>query len=95
MSADCLPILICNTQATCVSAIHAGWRSLADGIVEATMTAINIDPCHLLAWLGPAISQPYFEVGPEVRLRFFEHDKSAQKAFKIKEDGRWLGDIFQ
>jgi len=65
MTADCLPLLVCDTDGTCVAAIHAGWRGLLAGIVTNT---VNILPKHnLLVWLGPAIGPECFEVGPSVR----------------------------
>jgi hypothetical protein len=74
MSADCLPILICNKQGNCVAAIHAGWRSLAGGIIENTLSQMKCDEGQLMAWLGPAISQKHFEVGEIVKQSFSQHD---------------------
>lgn len=70
MTADCLPILLCDKQGTRVAAVHAGWRGLADGIIENTLRQMNITSKNLLAWLGPAISQSHFEVGVEVHTAF-------------------------
>lgn len=70
MTADCLPLLLCNRQGTEVAAIHAGWRGLADGIIENTVAKLHSKPDDLLVWLGPAISQANFEVGEEVRQAF-------------------------
>ena len=69
-TADCLPILICNTQGTIVSSIHAGWRGLSVGIVKNTIRRLVVSPGDLMAYFGPAISQKNFEVGPEVREAF-------------------------
>ena len=66
MTADCLPILLCDNLGTRVAAIHAGWRGLADGIIENTVRQMNVSTDNLMAWLGPAISQSCFEVGAEV-----------------------------
>ena len=70
MTADCLPLLVCNQQGTEVAAIHAGWRGLADGIIENTVNKMHSQPDELLVWLGPAISQANFEVGEEVYQAF-------------------------
>jgi len=70
MTADCLPILLCNTAGTEVAAVHAGWRGLAAGIVSHAMSCFSSPPNQLMAYLGPAISQKYFEVGAEVRQAF-------------------------
>ncbi len=69
-SADCLPLLVCNRAGTEVAAIHAGWRGLAAGVIESTVSKLQTDPSELLVWLGPAISQAHFEVGAEVRDSF-------------------------
>ncbi|MDO8862473.1 peptidoglycan editing factor PgeF [Haliea sp. E1-2-M8] len=67
LTADCLPVLLCDRSATVVAAAHAGWRGLRGGVLEATVAALPVDPGELLAWLGPAIGPTAFEVGPEVR----------------------------
>jgi YfiH family protein len=81
MTADCLPLLVCDEAGTVVAAAHAGWRGLAGGVVEATVEAMNVAPERLLVWLGPAIGPQAFEVGEEVRQAFMAHDPAAAKAF--------------
>jgi len=81
MTADCLPVLLCDEAGTVVTAAHAGWRGLAGGVVEATVRAMQVEPERLLAWLGPAIGPAAFEVGEEVRQAFMAHDPQAAKAF--------------
>jgi YfiH family protein len=81
MTADCLPLLLCDEAGTVVAAAHAGWRGLAGGVVEATVKAMNVAPERLLVWLGPAIGPAAFEVGEEVRQAFMAHDPEAAKAF--------------
>ncbi|MDW2068554.1 polyphenol oxidase family protein, partial [Vibrio sp. 1579] len=58
MTADCLPILLTNTRGTQVAAVHAGWRGLANGIVENALALFSGD---VMAWLGPAIGPQAFE----------------------------------
>ena len=70
LTADCLPVLLCNREGTKVAALHAGWRGLAGGVIEAGVKAMGIPGNELLAWLGPAIGPESFEVGPEVRTAF-------------------------
>lgn len=70
LTADCLPVLMCDRAGQQVAAIHAGWRGLAAGVLEATLGCFRAPPEELLAWFGPAISQPAFEVGHEVREAF-------------------------
>jgi len=73
MTADCLPILFCDLQGRQVAAAHAGWRGLADGVLEQTLNSFKkngIAADHIIAWMGPAITQSAFEVGPEVQQAF-------------------------
>lgn len=81
MTADCLPVLLCDTQGSVVGAAHAGWKGLAAGVIEATVQAMDAAPPNLMAWLGPAISQQAFEVGDEVRALFVDADPKAAAAF--------------
>ena len=98
MTADCLPLLMCDEQGTCVCAVHAGWRGLADGVIEAGVAAMDVAPERILAWLGPAIGPISFEVGAEVRARFLAHDPVAAAAFtpveEDREEDRWMADLF-
>ncbi|WP_029148811.1 peptidoglycan editing factor PgeF [Methylophilus sp. 5] len=93
MTADCLPVLLCDQAGTAVAAIHAGWRSLCDGVVEATAAAMPVPASQLMAWLGPAIGPDAFEVGAEVRAQFMAQDAQAESAFKANGD-KWLGDLY-
>ncbi len=86
MTADCLPVLLCDMNGTVVSAVHAGWRGLCDGALEASIHAVcraaNIESNQLMAWFGPAIGPNAFEVGDEVRAQFMAIDAQAESAFK-------------
>jgi len=94
MTADCLPVLLCDRQGTVVAAAHAGWRGLLAGILESTVAAMNVQPEALLAWLGPAIGPRCFEVGDEVRDAFVAEDSAAGLAFVPHQSGKWLCDIY-
>lgn len=95
MTADCLPILFCNTEGTAIAATHAGWRGLCDGVIEATIEAMAEPPDSLMAWLGPAIGPLAFEVGTEVRAEFIHQHSDAGNAFTPSNEGKWLGNIYQ
>lgn len=100
LSADCLPLLLCDTKGTLVAAIHCGWRGIAAGIIENTLN--NILPKaqgELMAWMGPAMGPGNFEVGEEVRQQFLQWGLTAAQAFKPlrkadKWAGKWLADIY-
>ena len=93
LTADCLPILLCNREGTEVAAVHAGWRGLADGIIEKTLDKMDSDPEQLLSWIGPAISQQRFEVGDEVREILVRNNVAAKTRFIANRSGHWLCDL--
>jgi YfiH family protein len=91
MTADCLPVLLSNTDGTQVAAVHAGWRGLAGGIVE---NAVKKFDGEVLAWVGPAIGAEAFEVGKDVLESFVSFDARAIEAFTPREvEGKWLADM--
>lgn len=91
MTADCLPVLLTNTLGTQVAAVHAGWRGLANGIVE---NALGLFSGEVMAWLGPAIGSAVFEVGEDVLQAFVDFDPQAQLAFTPRDvEGKWLADM--
>ena len=95
MTADCLPVLLCDRAGTVVGAAHAGWRGLHGGVIEATVAAMQVAPADVIAWLGPAIGPTAFEVGDEVRAAFVATDAIADAAFKpAGQPGKWLADIY-
>ena len=93
-TADCLPVLLCARDGSEIGAVHAGWRGLAAGVIEAAVAALQTPPADLLAWFGPAISQPAFEVGGEVRDAFCAVSAEAAAAFEQNERGRWQADLY-
>ncbi len=94
LTADCLPLLLCDKNGGAVAAVHAGWRGLAAGVIESTIAAMG-QGRTLMAWLGPAIGPQRFEVGAEVRAAFVARDAEASDAFIAGEEGRWLADLYQ
>ena len=93
-TADCLPVLFCSRDGNIFAAAHAGWRGLAAGVLENTVDKMAVDAAELMAWLGPAISQPSFEIGDEVRAAFMAHDSDAEACFVANSRGRWQGDLY-
>ncbi len=97
MTADCLPVLLADRQGTVVAAVHAGWRGLASGAIEAAIDALPVEPGQLQAWLGPAIGADAFEVGGEVRACFLEQsdDPATRACFRDSSarSGHYLADL--
>ena len=93
-TADCLPVLMCSNDGGIFAAAHAGWRGLAAGVIENTISNLSIEPANLLVWLGPAISQAAFEVGDEVREAFLALDPKASSCFESNARGRWQADLY-
>jgi YfiH family protein len=81
MTADCLPILLTNRAETLVMAIHAGWRGLADGIIQQSVLRTGVDPAELLVWIGPGIRAPAFEVGEDVYEAFLSQQTAQAHHF--------------
>lgn len=93
MTADCLPVVLGNATATEVANLHAGWRGLAGGMIENTISTMNTAPTW--AWLGAAISQPCFEVGEEVKQIFCEKYPELSHAFMASKNlGKYQADLY-
>jgi YfiH family protein len=93
MTADCLPILLCDQQGTCVAAVHAGWRGLADGVIENTVFKMPVNAKALMAWMGPAISQRHFEVGKEIKKTFINYPLAFNNNKQTTEN-RYFADLY-
>ena len=97
MTADCLPVVISDADATVLGVAHAGWRGLAAGVLENTLAQLRAKHPGALgwrAWIGPAISQPHFEVGADVLKAFVQADPDCQTFFvDAGREGKWLADL--
>jgi YfiH family protein len=103
MTADCLPVLLCDAQGGVVAAAHAGWRGLAGGVLGATIAAMRARGAgEILAWLGPAIGPQQFEVGSDVVKAFMDRAVDAAGARDVaaafvaleQRPGKYLADIY-
>lgn len=94
MTADCLPVLLADRRGRRIAAAHAGWRGLLGGVLQNAVQALGAAPQDVVAWLGPAISQPAFEVGEEVRTAFAGRGFSTDGAFLPNPRGRWQADLY-
>jgi YfiH family protein len=96
MVADCLPVLLAHASGRAVAAAHAGWRGLANGVLEATAGALREagGEGEVIAWLGPCIGPLAFEVGAEVREAFVLADAEAAAHFRFHgQDGKYRADL--
>lgn len=91
LTADCLPILLADRQG--VAAVHAGWRGLAAGVIEAALSAMG--SASVMAWLGPAIGVQVFEVGAEVYRAFLQKSGAFEEAFHRQDNGKWRADLYE
>ncbi|MDP9108090.1 MAG: peptidoglycan editing factor PgeF [Pseudomonadota bacterium] len=97
LSADCLPVLFCDTERRAVAAAHAGWRGLAADVLQQTVAAMRDRGARdIIAWLGPAIGPQRFEVGEEVRSAFIARSALCATAFVpiAARPGKYLADLY-
>ncbi len=94
LTADCLPVAFAARDGSEVGASHAGWRGLADGMLEATVDAMRTPASQLLAWLGPAAGPAHYEVGEDVYRAFVDGDAGAAAAFGSTRPGHWKVDLY-
>lgn len=93
LTADCLPVLICDSRGSCVAIVHAGWRGLLNGVLENALNTLPIETKHLICWLGPAIGPRKFEVGVELQQKFVAKNERHEQAFRTAQDDKYFADI--
>jgi polyphenol oxidase len=97
ITADCVPLLLADTDAGVVGAVHAGWRGAMAGVIEATITAmthLGAKPTRIAAAIGPCIRQPSYEVGADLRDAVLGHDATADRFFAPgRREARWQFDL--
>ncbi len=94
LTADCLPILIAHAQGLGIAALHGGWRSLQQGIIESGLKQLALPNNELFVWLGPAIAKEAYVVGADFRELFLDNDKSLASAFYLDTDQQWHADLY-
>jgi polyphenol oxidase len=96
LTADCQPVLFCDPEAKVIGAAHAGWRGAVDGVLEATLDAmegLGAERSRITAVIGPTISQAAYEVGPEFFDRFRAEDTESMRFFASGAGDRMLFDL--
>lgn len=95
LTADCLPVLLCNRQGTAVAAIHVGWRGCLGGILANAVASFKSPPEEILAWLGPAIGPKAYEVGEDLFDAFTQHNALMAKAFEPRPHQKYQANLYQ
>jgi hypothetical protein len=96
LTADCQPVLFADADAGVIGAAHAGWRGAKDGVLEATvdaMEALGAKRQRIHAVIGPTISQAVYEVGPEFYESFTDDDAATRRFFVPGNNDRFLFDL--
>ncbi len=97
VTADCAPVLLADSRAKVIGAVHAGWRGAVAGVLEATvaaMAALGADPARTIAAVGPCIRQPSYEVGPDLREAALAQDPASAAYFEAgSRADRWQFDL--
>ncbi|MBL4773392.1 MAG: peptidoglycan editing factor PgeF, partial [Alcanivoracaceae bacterium] len=93
LSADCLPVLIADKQATVVAAVHCGWRGLYTNILKNCIEKLNVNPKDLQCWLGPCISYKPYRVDESFRQQFVLKNQQLSHCFYRNKKGGWHADL--
>ena len=93
MTADCLPVLVCDRAGTVAGAFHAGWRGLLAGILENGLKAMGPPASELLVWIGPCIGPESYQVGPDVRDAYLESSPEHGAEFVPDGPAHWKFDL--
>lgn len=97
-TADCIPVLLYDSQERIVAAVHAGWRGTVKRIVQKTIGRMGSDPANLHAIIGPGISKDSFEVGDEVYEAFLREGfpmSSISSRYPSMDGERWHIDLWE
>ncbi len=93
MTADCLPVAVCDKAGTVAGVFHAGWRGLLAGILERGLAALEHPADDLLVWIGPSIGPDSYQVGDEVRQAYLSNDPNHEAEFIPDGPGHWKFDL--
>jgi len=88
MTADCLPVFLCDRDGTKVAAVHAGWRGLEAGVIQNTLK--HFSGPDVIAWFGPAISAVNYEVDQKIYDHFIRLAEGNADAFEFSRPGHYF-----
>lgn len=92
-TADCIPVVVADGEGSIVAVVHCGWRGAVDGVIEATLCELPVQPGFLKAWLGPGICGQCYEVGDDVYARAATFTDGAGAFVPAGTAGKWLFDL--
>ena len=95
MTADCLPLLLCDDEGTQIAAVHVGWRGFSKNIISVALEKFTCPNKNILAWLGPCISADHYEIDATVYHAAENIFAGAEKCFIETGMGHWLMDLKQ
>ena len=94
LTADCLPLFLCNAAGSRVGLFHIGWRGLARRLVRKAAKLFAADG-EASAWLGPAIGPAAFEIGNEVKVSIETALNCRPDCFVPAGQGKWLANLYK
>jgi YfiH family protein len=98
LTADCLPLLVCDRTGSHVAAVHSGWRGMSAGVIESAIGQLfkrGVKADDLLVWLGPAIGPDAYEIDAPVYDAFLAREPACETAFKVSRPGHWHLDLYK
>lgn len=96
LTTDCQPVLFADARAGVIGAAHAGWKGAKDGVLEATLDAmegLGAKRADIAAVVGPCISQTAYEVGQEFYEAFTDDSPETRRFFINGNGDRMLFDL--
>jgi purine-nucleoside/S-methyl-5'-thioadenosine phosphorylase / adenosine deaminase len=93
LTADCLPLLLCDKEGSQIAAIHVGWRGLCQGIIDVALSRFETEHSNILAWIGPHIHADNYEVGKDVHSACLQAISGTDHTFTFRGEGKWLASL--
>ena len=93
LTADCLPVLLCDRLGTEIAAVHVGWRGFSRNIIKNTLACFTNPPENLMAWLGPCISPTHYEIDRHVRDACLRIAPESVNSFVCSRPEHWFADL--
>lgn len=93
MTADCLPVLLCDDKGTQIAAVHIGWRGFSKNIISVALEKFTCPHDKVIAWLGPCISADRYEIDATVYNATSRIFAGAEECFIETRMGHWLMDL--